>query len=71
MERNNYEQMTVSVLKNIARQMGKTRYSRFYKAGLIKKPREPTPPRKPTRKQLREKAKKLQIRGYLSLINLS
>ena len=37
MEHNNYEQMTVPVLKNLARERGKTRYSRLNKAGLIKK----------------------------------
>ena len=64
MERNNYEQMTVSVLKNLAREMGKTHHSRLNKAGLIKKLKEQIPPRKPTREELREKGKKLKIRGY-------
>ena len=36
MERNNYEQMTVSVLKNVARERGKTRYSRLNKSEIIK-----------------------------------
>ena len=71
MERNNYKQMTVSVLKNLARERGKTRYSRLNKAGLTKKLSEPTPPRQPTREELREKAKKLKIRGYSNFINLS
>ena len=36
MERNNYEQMTVSSLKNLARERGvKTRYSRLKKSELI------------------------------------
>ena len=67
MERNNYEQMTVSVLKNLARGRGKTRYCRLNKSWLIQKLREPTPPREPTRKELREKAKNLKIRGYSKL----
>ena len=37
MERNNYEQMTVTSLKNLAREMGKTRYSGLRKSELIKK----------------------------------
>ena len=37
MEYNNYEQMTVSSLKNLARERGKTRYSRLNKSELIKK----------------------------------
>ena len=45
---NNYEQLTVSELKNLARERGKRRYSRLNKAGLIKRFREPTPPIEPT-----------------------
>ena len=41
MENNNYEQMTVSSLKNLARERGITRYSSFRKSELIKKLREP------------------------------
>ena len=64
MERNNYEQMTVSVLKQLARTRGKTRHCRLNKAGLNKNLSEPTPPRKPTREDLRGK---LNIRGYSKL----
>ena len=45
-----YEQMTITSLKNLAREMGKTRYSGLRKSELIKKLREQTPPREPTRK---------------------
>ena len=67
MERNNYEKMTVSTLKNLARERGKTRYSRLNKSGLIQKLREPTPPREPTRKELREEARDLKICRYSKL----
>ena len=40
MERNNYEQMTVPGLKNLARERGLTRYSRLRKSELIKRLRE-------------------------------
>ena len=67
MERNNYEQMTVSSLKNLPRERGKTRYSRLNKSELIKKLREPTSPREPTREELREWFKRLKVRGYSKL----
>ena len=41
MENNNYEQITVPMLKNLARERGITRYSRLRKSELIKKLREP------------------------------
>ena len=41
MERNNYEQMTVPELKNLARERGITRYSRLRKSELIRRLREP------------------------------
>ena len=41
MEYNNYEQMTVSSLKNLARKRGLRGYSRLNKSELIKKLREP------------------------------
>ena len=40
MERNNYEQMTIPTLKNLARERGITRYSRLRKSELIRKLRE-------------------------------
>ena len=40
MERNNYEQMTVPILKNLARERGITRYSRLRKSELIRRLRE-------------------------------
>ena len=41
MEHNDYEQMTVPTLKNLARERGITRYSRLKMSELIKKLREP------------------------------
>ena len=49
MEYNNYEKMTVSSLKNLARERGLREYSRLNRSELIKKLREPTPPTEPTR----------------------
>ena len=40
MERNNYEQMTLPELKNLARERGLTRYSRLRKSELIRRLRE-------------------------------
>ena len=40
MERNNYEQMTVQELKNLARERGITHYSRLRKSDLIRRLRE-------------------------------
>ena len=40
MERNNYEQMTIPILKNLARERGLTRYSRLRKPELIIRLRE-------------------------------
>ena len=40
MERNNYEQMTVPTLKNLARERGITRYSRLRKSELIRRLRK-------------------------------
>ena len=40
MDRNNYEEMTVLELKNIARERGLTRYSRLRKSELIRRLRE-------------------------------
>ena len=40
MEHNNYERMTVPILKNLARERGLTRYSRLRKSELVRKLRE-------------------------------
>ena len=40
MERNNYEQLTVPELKNLARERGLTRYSRLIKSELVRRLRE-------------------------------
>ena len=40
MERNNYEQMTLPVLKNLAKERGLSRYSRLRKSELIRRLRE-------------------------------
>ena len=40
MERNNYEQLTLPGLKNLARERGLTRYSRLRKSELIRRLRE-------------------------------
>ena len=40
MERNNYEQMTLPVLRNLARERGLSRYSRLRKSELIRRLRE-------------------------------
>ena len=40
MERNNYEQLTLPVLKNLARERGLSRYSRLRKSELIRRLRE-------------------------------
>ena len=67
MEHNNYGQITVSSLKNLARERGIMRYSRLNKSEFIKKLREPTPPREPTREELRQLARERGLRGYSRL----
>ena len=52
MEHNNYDQMIIPTLKNLARERGLRGYSRLRKSELIRKLREPTPPREHTRAQL-------------------
>ena len=39
----NYEQMIIPILKNLARERGLRGYSRLKKSELIRKLREPTP----------------------------
>ena len=53
----NYERMIIPTLKNIAREKGLRGYSRLKKSELIKKLREPIPPRDLTRTQLIQLAK--------------
>ena len=67
MEYNTYEQMTVSLLKNLAREGGKRDALGLINLSLLKKLREPTLPREPTRKEPREKARDLKIRRYSKL----
>ena len=61
MEYNNYQQMTVPTLKNMARERGLRGYSRLKKPELIRKLREATPPREPTSERERG------LRGYSRL----
>ena len=67
----NYEQMIVSTLKNLARERGLRGYSRLRKSELIRKLREPTPPREPTREELRQLQKREVYADTLGLENLS
>ena len=66
MEYNNYEQMTVSSLKNLARERSIRGYSKLNKAELIKQLKNP-PPLEYTRAQLRQLAREMGIRGYYNL----
>ena len=52
MENNNYEQMIIPKLKNLARERSLRRYSRLNKSEVIRKLREPTRPRDHTTAQL-------------------
>ena len=67
MDNNNYEQMTVSSLKNLARKKGLRGYYRLNKSELIKKLREPSPTTEPTREELRQQAREKGIWGYSRL----
>ena len=68
MEHNNYGQITVSSLKNLARERGIMRNSRLNKSEFIKKLREPTPPREPTREELRQLARENEV--YVDTLGL-
>ena len=63
----NYEQMIIPTLKNLARERGLRGYSRLRKSELIRKLREPTPPREHTRAQLIQLARERGLRGYSRL----
>ena len=67
MENNNYEQMIIPTLKNLARERGLRGYSRLNKSEFIRKLREPTPPREHTRAQLIQLAREKGLRGYSRL----
>ena len=67
MTNNNYEQMIIPTLKNLARERGLRGYSRLRKSELIRKLREPTPPRGHTRAQLIQVARERGLRGYCRL----
>ena len=73
MEYSNYEQMTVSSLKNLARERGLREYSRLNRSELIKKLRESIPPIEPTREELRQLARERErerergLRGFSRL----
>ena len=67
MENNNYEQMITPTLKNLARERGLRGYSGLRKSELIRKLREPAPPREHTRAQLIQLARERGLRGYSRL----
>ena len=72
MENNNSEQMIIPTLKNLARERGLRGYSRLRKSELIRKLREPTPPREHTRAQLIQLAREREVyEDTLGLENLS
>ena len=63
----NYDRMKIPTLKNLARERGLRGYSRLKKSELIRKLREPTPPREHTRAQLIQLARKRGLTRYHSL----
>ena len=63
----NYEHMTVLILKNLARERGLRGYSRLKKSELIKKLREPILSRDLTRTQLIQLARERGLTRYHSL----
>ena len=63
----NYERMIIPTLKNIAREKGLRGYSRLKKSELIRKLREPIPPRDLTRTQLIQLARETGLTRYHSL----
>ena len=65
----NYKQMKISTLKNLARERGLRRYSRLRKPKLIELIQNPPPPPPPeyTKTQLRQIAKDRGLQGYYRL----
>ena len=63
----NYERMIIPTLKNLARERGLRGYSRLKKSELIRKLREPIPPRDRTRTRLIHLARERGLRGYSRL----
>ena len=66
MENNNYEQIIVSTVKNLARERGLRGYSRLRKAELIEQLRNPTP-LEYKKSQLIQLARERGLRGYSRL----
>ena len=63
----NYKRMKIPTVKNLARERGLRGYSRLKKSELIRKLREPIPPRDHTRAQLIQLARERGLRGYSRL----
>ena len=63
----NYKRMKIPELKNLARERGLRRYSRLKKSELIRKLREPIPPRKHTTVQLIQLPRERGLTRYHSL----
>ena len=66
MEHKNFERMTVSALKNLARERGIHRYSKLNRAELIDQLKNPSP-LEYTRDQLRQMARERGLQGYYNL----
>ena len=62
-----YKQMSIPILKNLAREKGLREYSRLKKSELIKKLREPITLRDFSRTQLKQLAREKGLRRYSRL----